>query len=53
VYIGGVVITLWANFNEAITGSTLMSLAIGVAATIYLLKPEAERAFGELPIHRA
>ena len=53
VYIGGVVITLWANYNEAITGSTLMSLAIGVAATIYLLKPEAERAFGELPIHRA
>ncbi len=49
VYIGGVVVTLCAHFSSPITGSTLISLAIGVGAAIYLLQPEADKAFGELP----
>ena len=48
VYIGGVVVTLCANFSSPITGSTLISLAIGVGAAFYLLQPEADKAFGEL-----
>lgn len=49
VYIGGGTITLCANLNNAITGSVLLGLAISAAAAIYLLQPEAERAFSELP----
>jgi hypothetical protein len=49
VYIGGGTITLCVNLNNAITGSVLLGLAISAAAAIYLLQPEADRAFGELP----
>ncbi|MEA2573765.1 MAG: hypothetical protein QOH93_1063 [Chloroflexia bacterium] len=49
VYIGGVTVTLCANFSSPIIGSTLLSLAIGAGAVIYLLRPETIRAFGELP----
>ena len=52
VYIGGVLVTLCTNFTIPITGSTLLSMAIGVGAAIYLLQPEADRAFGELPLDR-
>lgn len=50
VYIGGGAVTLCANLSSPITGSILISLATSVAAGIYLLQPQADRAFGELPI---
>jgi hypothetical protein len=53
VYSGGIVVTLCANFSSPITGSTLISLAIGAAAAFYLLQPQADRAFGKLPIDQA
>ena len=49
MYIGAGAITLCANFNNAITGSELLGLAISAAAVIYLLQPETKRAFSELP----
>lgn len=49
VYIGGATTALCANFNNAITGSMLLILAIIVGGAIYLLQPEVDRAFGQLP----
>jgi hypothetical protein len=49
MYIAAGTLTLCANFNNAITGSELLGLAISAAGTRYLLQPETERAFSELP----
>ncbi|MDQ3704025.1 MAG: hypothetical protein M3437_02180 [Chloroflexota bacterium] len=48
VYAGGAGLTLCANFNEALTISMLVRLAIAAWVVYYLLQPDVSSAFGEL-----
>ncbi|HEX8228451.1 MAG TPA: hypothetical protein VF826_03955 [Chloroflexia bacterium] len=47
VYAGGAGLTLCANFNEALTISVLVRLAIAAGIVYYLLQPDVSSAFGE------